>query len=160
MSTEQESERIVLDHIDNISFDPNNPRLQNFHAIKYLSKGLYHLAATVRREELAYNRKLGGHIVFSLDAQDPVIDTVSCYFNWFAVSLTRLRLRPTSVYASGFGVGWRSATASREHRMRGASPAHQRQTLAARRSGASPPLIPTQKTKDILGRRRTQGTGP
>ena len=50
--------------------------------------------------------------------------------------------------------------APRENGCRSTSPVHQRQTLAAWRSGASPPLIPTQKTKDILGCRRAQGTGP
>ena len=43
---------------------------------------------------------------------------------------------------------------------RGTSLVHQRQTLAAGRSGASPPLIPTQKTKDISVAARLNGRDP
>jgi len=73
--------------------------IHNLAWLLFYGRGTYGDAEQLFREALAMRRAVYG------ERHQEVLTSLEY--------LTRLRLRPTSVYASGFGVGWRTSTLSR-----------------------------------------------
>jgi hypothetical protein len=86
-------EKAIIDFIDKIQFDPNDPPFANYHAFGHLQTGLFKLASEIRLEELKQQKEFSGFL-FSIDARsNPKNDLLVCYFDWFSISLNNyLRL--------------------------------------------------------------------
>lgn len=76
---------VILDHIDGISIDPNNPALQGNHALEYLPIGLRQLAAAIRAQEIQMLRS-GNAPDCLITFRPDEYALEACYFNWFSVS--------------------------------------------------------------------------
>lgn len=81
---------LILDHIQNVVFDPSNPPFNNAQALPSNYAGLNVLALTVREHEIDFLLQNPGIRRMTLGG---VPDVVSCSFNWFSVTLVNyLRL--------------------------------------------------------------------
>ncbi len=77
-------EDIIIDNIDNITFNKDTFPIKNMHALKYNLEGLYYLANTVRNLEIEKYRTDGTFLqMISLEHQDLLMNM----FNWFSISV-------------------------------------------------------------------------
>lgn len=84
---------ILLDSLEGIRYDTENSGLKNAHALSYLPVGLHSLAEAVRHEENQVPARFGGEAPQLMAFGVPNGQILSCFFAWFAVSLTNyLRL--------------------------------------------------------------------
>lgn len=80
----------VLDYVQDICFDMDQPRLLHAHAIEAHRRGLHHLASSVREQEQHYIDANewpsgGSEVMEDFSHFEPV---VYCSFNWFSITLT------------------------------------------------------------------------
>jgi hypothetical protein len=81
--------KIILDHIENIELDQENPPAPNLHAISYLPLGLYVLATNVRSEEIKIAESIRSKPMEWMMGRGyrPNWGLMSCFHHWFSVSV-------------------------------------------------------------------------
>lgn len=80
----------ILDHEQDIRFDPDQPQLLHAHDIEVHRRGLHHLASQVRLHEQQFIDENvwpsgGGEVMPNFGHFEPI---TYCTFNWFSITLT------------------------------------------------------------------------
>lgn len=83
---EENNKDIIIDHIDNITFNKDTFPIGNMHALDYTRQGLYELALIVRKRENEINNRVGHYMgyVYALGEDS---NKLMNYFNWFSISI-------------------------------------------------------------------------
>lgn len=84
---EKNKEDIIIDHVDNITFNKDTFPIKNMHALDYTRQGLYDLAALIRKTENTINNNVGHYITYLAAFMGKDQDKLMNYFNWFSISL-------------------------------------------------------------------------
>lgn len=78
---------IILDHIDNITFNRDTFPITNMHALDYTGQGIYELALLIREKENDINTRVGHYISHMSAMMGSEQNKIMNYFNWFSISI-------------------------------------------------------------------------
>ena len=82
------NEYIILDHVDNITFNINSFPINNMHSLGYTKEGLFELALLVRQRENIINKNVGHYITYlAAGSLGKDQNKLMNYFNWFSISI-------------------------------------------------------------------------
>jgi len=84
---EKNTEDIIIDHVDNITFNKNTFPISNMHALDYTRQGLYELALLIRERENDINTSVGHYITYMAAMMGSDQNKIMNYFNWFSISI-------------------------------------------------------------------------
>lgn len=84
---EKHPEGIIIDHVDNITFNRDAFPIKNMHALDYTRQGLYELALLVRKQENIINNNVGHYITYMAAFMGKEQNKLMNYFNWFSISI-------------------------------------------------------------------------
>lgn len=80
-------DEIILDVVDNITFNSDSFPIKNMHALNYTKVGLHQLALEVRKIENNMNKTVGHYMNFMTVGLSPDGNILMNYFNWFSISI-------------------------------------------------------------------------
>lgn len=84
---EKNNEDIIIDHVDNITFNKDTFPIKNMHALDYTRQGLFELALLIRQKENIINNNVGHYITYMAAFMGEDQNKLMNYFNWFSISL-------------------------------------------------------------------------